>query len=135
MLYPIFALVVFTFLFMILQFFLRVKAVRNKEVRAAYFRLFETREGERTPYYLIAGQNHLANLFDTPVLFYLVGSLAIVLDVQSSLMVALAWAYVAARVVHAYIHCTYNHLLHRLVIFWVGIIVLMIMWTLLMLSR
>ena len=42
---------------------------------------------------------------------------------------ALAWAYVGLRVAHSAIHLTYNRVRHRLVVFAVGNVVLVMLWT------
>ncbi|WP_075186572.1 MAPEG family protein [Teredinibacter haidensis] len=133
MLYPMFALVVFIFLFVCYHFYLRVVSVRNKQVRISYFRLFEA-DGADIPKHILAGSRHIANVFETPVLFFVVSLLAIVLQQESPLMVSMGWAYVVVRIVHALIHTTYNNILHRLLVFWMGMLLLMAMWGLLVCS-
>jgi len=127
MLYPMFTYVLFIYLFVIVNFIFRVRAVRAKEVRLSYFQLF--RAGEHViPPHIQAGTNHMANMFETPVLFFVVSVLAIVLGIETVLLQILAWSYVAVRVVHAWIHSTYNDILHRLVVFWVSLLLLLAMW-------
>jgi hypothetical protein len=41
---------------------------------------------------------------------------------------ALAWAYVALRIVHSAIHLTYNKVLHRLGVFALSNVVLVALW-------
>jgi len=48
----------------------------------------------------------------------------------SSAAIALAWAYVALRVVHSLIHITYNHVLHRFLAFASSNFVLLALWIL-----
>lgn len=52
------------------------------------------------------------------------------LQFESTLLVMLAWAYVAARVVHTMIHLTYNRVYHRLTAFLTSQAVLIVMWVL-----
>lgn len=40
----------------------------------------------------------------------------------------LAWTYVALRVLHSGVHLTYNHVIHRLVMFVVSNGVLVMLW-------
>ena len=57
------------------------------------------------------------NLFEVPVLFYLL-CVALVLNGGSTPgFVTAAWAYVALRVVHSLIHVTYNRVTHRFLVY------------------
>ena len=58
--------------------------------------------------------NHFMNLFEAPVLFYT--------------LVTLAWVYVGLLAVHAVIHCGYNNVTHRAAAFLVSTLVLWVMW-------
>ncbi|ACR11488.1 MAPEG family protein [Teredinibacter turnerae] len=135
MLYPMFALVMCTFVFIFVQLYLRVHAVKSRAVRMRYFKLYQTNaDMQPVPAYLVAGQNHFANLFETPLLFYVAGVLAIVMKVEPTAMVVCGWSYVVTRVVHAFIHCTYNHVLHRAITYWVSLMLLLAMWILLVVN-
>jgi hypothetical protein len=57
--------------------------------------------------------DHFRNLFEMPVLFYAGACVALALSLHSDVLVALAWAFVALRIVHAAIHLTYNRVMHR----------------------
>jgi hypothetical protein len=72
--------------------------------------------------------DNFRNLFETPVLFYVVCILAIVVGIASKAFVALAWIYVALRCAHSVIHCTYNHVRHRFYAFGASLAVLVAMW-------
>ena len=53
------------------------------------------------------------NLFEAPVIFYVICILFLILKKGSSISIGLMWAYVFARYIHSYIHCTYNKVMHR----------------------
>lgn len=125
MLYPMFALVIFTYSMLLLNLFWRVQAVRQKQVSIKYFRTFD--EGN-APAHIRAGTRHYANLFELPVLFYCVGVAAMALDLESTLLITLGWIFVACRFVHAAIHMSYNHVIHRALAFWCGSMVILAMW-------
>ncbi|WP_045855559.1 MAPEG family protein [Teredinibacter purpureus] len=133
MLYPMFAYVAFIFLFICYNFYLRFQSVRGRKVSMGYYRLYDPKNAE-IPIAIIAGAKHLANMFETPVLFYVVSILAIVLQQETTVMIGLAWCYVVSRGVHAFVHTTYNNVFHRLIIFWVSIFLLMSMWVSLAMS-
>lgn len=71
------------------------------------------------------------NLFEAPVLFYLALVVAFATGQVSVLVIALAWVYVAIRLVHSWIHCTYNRIRHRLNAFIASSLVLWTLWAVL----
>lgn len=133
MLYPMFAMVVLTFIIFSINFYWRVSSVRNRTVHIRYYKL--QKGNDDIPPHIVAGGRQMSHLFETPVLFYVAGVLAIVLGLEGALMIALAWAYVASRVVHAVIQMSYNNVLHRLVAFQVSFLLLLAMWVLLLIGR
>ena len=72
--------------------------------------------------------NNYANLFESPVLFYIAILLALILMLQDNVLVVLAWCYVASRYVHSFIHITYNRVMHRFTVFIFSCFVLLAMW-------
>ena len=68
------------------------------------------------------------NLFEAPVLFYMALVVAFATSQVSPLIMGLAWAYVALRYLHSYIHCSYNRIRHRLYAFLASSVVLWTMW-------
>jgi hypothetical protein len=70
------------------------------------------------------------NLLEVPVLFY-VGCLVLyVTGGASYLAIALAWIYVALRIVHSVIHLTYNGIAHRGAAFAASTVVAVALWVL-----
>ncbi|WP_347259632.1 MAPEG family protein [Rudaea sp.] len=57
--------------------------------------------------------DNFRNLFEVPVLFYAAALVAFLTAQVNTLTLALAWAFVALRVVHSAIHCGYNKVMHR----------------------
>ena len=75
------------------------------------------------------------NQFELPVLFYAAGLACIAMGIpQSGSVLILAWIFVALRLIHALIHITYNHLLHRSIAFWSGFLVLIALWSVVLTS-
>ena len=72
--------------------------------------------------------DNFRNLFELPVLFYLALVVGVQLGLASPLTVGLAWAFVALRVVHSAIHCTYNKVRHRFLAYLSGGLVLVVLW-------
>nr|WP_243760509.1 MAPEG family protein [Aestuariicella hydrocarbonica] len=60
-----------------------------------------------------APANNFKNLFEVPVVFYVVCIAAYALGQVDGLLMNGAWAFVILRVIHSLVHCTYNRVLHR----------------------
>jgi hypothetical protein len=99
--FPMFALVLLTFGVAAALFRARVRSVREGQTTVSYFRIFQ---GSAEPEYLAKATRHFSNLFETPTLFYAGCLTAMVARVNGPVIVAMAWAFVAARVLHAWIH-------------------------------
>ena len=72
--------------------------------------------------------NNLKNLFELPVLFYTAVLLSLLLMIQDMLLVQLAWGFVALRIVHSVIHCSYNNVNHRFAAYALSCLLLLFMW-------
>ena len=72
--------------------------------------------------------DNFRNLFETPVLFYALCLAMAITQQVSAAMFAAAWAYVALRVLHSVIHCSYNRVMHRFAAFGAGFALLVGMW-------
>lgn len=128
LIYPMFAMVLLTATVLVLLFRSRVRAVRASEVSATYFRIYQ---GEVEPESSAKLARHFTNLFEAPTLFYAACLAAMVTGETGTTMVALAWAYVAARVTHAWVHLGSNRLRWRMRAYFAGWLVLLAMWVLL----
>jgi hypothetical protein len=72
--------------------------------------------------------DNFRNLFEVPVLFYLL-CVALVLNGGSTPgFVSAAWAYVALRGLHSLIHVTYNRVVHRFLVYAASTLLLFGMW-------
>lgn len=72
--------------------------------------------------------NSFDNQFQLPVLFYVAALLALHLGIMGWVDVALAWAFVALRIVHTVIHTTTNHVHRRFLAYTAGLAVLAVFW-------
>ena len=124
--YPMLALVLLTFGVLIALFRSRVRMVREGLAPVSYFRTFQG--SVETPEYSAKPNRHFANLFEAPVLFYAGCLAAMVTGVTGTWVVALAWAYVAMRYAHAFIHLGGNRVRHRMRAYFVSWICLLALW-------
>ena len=72
--------------------------------------------------------DNFRNLFELPVLFYVAVLLIAQAGLESLATVALAWGFVLLRVLHSWIHCTYNKVMHRFQVYVAGGAVLFVLW-------
>ena len=126
--YPMFALVVLTACVLVITFRRRVAAVRSEQVPARYYRVYQ---GAVEPAPALQASRHFTNLFEAPTLFYVVCVAAIATQQVTLTLVVLAWAYVAARVVHAWIHVGANRLASRIRAYFASWLILAAMWVVL----
>ena len=121
---PLFVEVILTFVLLYWMAYVRTRAIRIGEIEAQNIAL---REPNWPPGITQVG-NAYHNQLELPVLFYVLTILSLVTRHADLLFVALAWIFVASRIVHAYIHVTDNNVNRRGPIFGLGALVLTIMW-------
>lgn len=135
LIYPIFAMVVLTFSVLLWAFTRRLIAVRKRQVKPRYFRAMQANvQTAEIPEHIIIGARHFANLFEMPVLFYVVSLLALVLHIQSPAVLATAWGFVVLRFVHTIIHLSYNAVIHRAAAYFISNSFLLAMWILVLIK-
>jgi hypothetical protein len=125
-LYPVFAMFLLVAVVLLRMRSMRFAAVRRKEVSPKYYRAFQ---GGEEPEPLRVISRHFSNLFEVPVLFY-VGAIMIYVTHQvTPWLVWCAWAYVALRYVHTYVHLTSNNVVVRFSVYFASGFVLLVMWS------
>ena len=124
-LYPVFAMIGWTMILMVRLGVLRYGAVRSGSVDPRFFALYR---GYDEPEKLAVNSRHVVNLFEAPLLFYVVCLVAFLTGQSGTLLLALAWVYVGLRFLHSYVHLTSNTVLTRFRIFILSMLILMIIW-------
>jgi hypothetical protein len=124
-LYPAFAMMALTIFCMVRLGMLRWTAVRKGQIDPRYFILFR---GYEEPDKLAAYSRHVVNLFEAPLLFYVIVLTAFVTGQSGGWVLGLAWGYVALRFIHSYVHLTSNVVVTRFRIFVVSMLTLTILW-------
>lgn len=120
-LYPVFALVAWTFVVLLAVAGLRL----TSKVHPSHFALGES---EKVPLRARLANRNYMNLLELPMLFYAVCVLLYSANAASGTAVQLAWVYVILRIVHSVVHISYNNVIHRLLAFATGNFVLMGLW-------
>ncbi len=120
-----FALVMLTCLVGIKMLFSRVSEMREKRIHP---------QGVATSVQMTArlenvqASDNFRNLFEVPVLFYALAVMALATGHTPGWLVVGSWLFVALRVIHSLIHCTYNKVMHRLSVFLASFIVVVALW-------
>lgn len=76
----------------------------------------------------VRAADNFKNLFEVPVLFYALGATALATHHVPGWLALGAWVFVASRVAHSVIHCTYNRVMHRFAAFILGFMWLVALW-------
>ena len=129
--YPMAAMVLITAVVLLATFRRRVRAVRAGEVSAGFYKTYQEGAEPRDAAQL---SRHFVNLFEAPTLFYVVCVVAMLIGETGTLIVVLAWSYVALRAAHALVHTGANKLQPRIRIYMASWIVLLAMWALLVVA-
>src|SRR5687768_7687062 len=76
----------------------------------------------------VQSADHFRNLFEVPVLFYVLCGYLAITNLTSIVLLACAWGFVFLRALHTYIHLTHNTVVRRFQAFVASTIVLYVMW-------
>jgi len=125
---PALAMVALTFVVIVVMFRRRVADLKRDRIHP---QKVSTSTQASALYTDVAPADNFRNLFETPVLFYLALVVAALTEQVTPLVLGLAWAYVATRVLHSAIHCTYNKVMHRFRAFALSLLVLLVLWAVL----
>jgi len=128
MLYPLFFIVLLVFIVGGFAITHRVNSVRSGKVSIKYYQLMS---GETAPDNVVKSTRCFNNLFEIPVLFYTVSCLYISLNIDSPISLVFAWLFVILRYAQAWIHLSYNNVLHRMSAFWGATLSVLALWIIL----
>ena len=132
MIYAMFGMVALTFLVGVVAVVVRFKSVIGGKVNIKYYR---TMSGQEVPEMLTKTTRCFNNMFEVPVLFYVVSTLFVSLALESTLSTVLAWAFVVFRALLAVVHLTYNNVMHRMLVFWGAVVTVLTLWVLLLMAN
>jgi len=126
---PAAAMVLLTAVVTFLMFFERVRQVKSEKIP---FRDIPSGSQMAARFADTRAADNYRNLFEAPVLFYLALVVAFASVQVTAVTLGLAWAYVALRAVHSYVHCGYNRVSHRFYLFVASNVLLWILWIVLL---
>lgn len=127
--WPIVAQVALVFFVYFLVSKRRVAAVKSGEAKVEDFRY-----PQKEPKSSDSAARNLINQFELPVLFFCVCLLFMQLGFVDVVSVGLAWGFVVARALHAYLHLTANRIRNRRPMFVLGFLMIILLWAYLVLK-
>ena len=125
LIYPMAAMVFLTVVVLVRLYLARVSAIRAGQIDINYYRLHQGALEPESTQKLV---RHFINLFEAPTLFYVGCLAAMVAGAADWSIFGLAWAYVAARLLHAFVHLGSNRLRMRRNLYAAGWVVLLALW-------
>lgn len=123
--WPVTALALWTLVVLTLTAYQRIGAVIRRQLRS---RDFKAGESDEVPHEMRIRNRNLVNLFEMPVLFYVVCLSLYVTGLADDAAIWLAWLFVVLRIVHSLVHITYNRVTHRLLVFAFSTFALLALW-------
>ena len=132
-LYPLFMMVILTFIVIWRQFFISMYALKQKDISFSFYKLFK--DDKEVPDYLEAARMHYRNMFEVPILFYVLVLFLYLSNSVTELDVLLAWLFVIGRIAHSLVRTfQYDNILFRFKCFAFSIVVIMFHWLLVMMK-
>lgn len=125
LIYPMFAMVLLSFVVLVLLFRTRTRSVASGAVKASYYKTYQ---GDTEPESAHKLTRHFSNLFEAPTLYYVACLAGLTMHVAELAFLILAWVYVLARIIHAYIHIGRNKIYPRIYAYFSSWIILLAMW-------
>ena len=126
--HPMLAMVALTLIVWLRLYFVRIPEMRRLRIHPQAVatsaqksaRLVDTRAAD-----------NFSNLFEVPALFHLALIVAFLTQQVTPLVLGLAWVFVAGRVLHSLIQCSYNKVMHRFTVYSVTTILVWVLWAVL----
>ena len=121
---PILAMAFLTFLVWLQMYFVRIGTAIREKIPAERIRP----TNRDLPLAIVTSGDNWRNLFEAPVLFYVLCLGLFILGWVDQFYIGLAWAYCLLRLIHSIIHLSYNRILHRFGAYVASCFVLWAMW-------
>ncbi|MBA6412758.1 MAPEG family protein [Parahaliea sp. F7430] len=123
---PLLAMMLLTFLVWLVMFVRRIAYMSSSNVDSE--QLLTPADVERIlPAQIQAPANNLRNLVELPVIFYTISIYLMMFAQVDGFYVGCAWVFVVFRYLHSFVHCTYNRVMHRFLVYLIASLALWVM--------
>jgi hypothetical protein len=123
---PVLAMLLLAFLVWIVMFITRFKAIAELNIKPDAINTPEAVDGLLPNYARYPGHN-FKNLFEVPVLFYVMCFYLAATGSVDSVAINCAWLFVGFRVLHSIVQCSYNNVNHRFLVYLFSSVALWVM--------
>ena len=122
---PVLAMAALTFIVWLRMYFMRIGQMKRERIHPQAVATSAQAAAKLTD---SRAADNFRNLFELPVLFYAAVLVAAQAGLVTPLVLGLAWLFVLLRVLHSWIQCTYNKVMHRFQVYVAGGAVLWVLW-------
>jgi hypothetical protein len=122
---PAFAMVGLTFVVWWRMFFMRIGQMKRERIHPQAVATSSQATEKLTD---SRAADNFRNLFELPVLFYAALLVAAATGQVTPVSLSLAWIFVALRIAHSAIQCSYNKVMHRFYAYVAGGLALFALW-------
>ncbi|MFQ3322389.1 MAG: hypothetical protein ACI90U_000195 [Pseudomonadales bacterium] len=123
---PVLAMLLLAFVVWIVLFITRLKAIGELKIKPDAINTPDAVDSLLPNYARYPGHN-FKNLFEVPVLFYIMCFYLYATGTADSVAINCAWAFVGLRVLHSIVQCSYNNVNHRFAAYFFSCIALWVM--------
>ncbi|MCF6807667.1 hypothetical protein L3V79_04585 [Thiotrichales bacterium 19S9-12] len=115
--YPVFVLMIFTFISMFISLFSKVQAIRDGSIPLADINQLEYSQATSESHHAKTAAYHFYDLNRLPFIFYINTIILCLLQTDHTIFLILSWLYVSVTILHSIIYVTYNNFIHRLSVY------------------
>ena len=117
---PVFAMLLLTIIVWLYMFMKRIPWIQSADLTPEQMRPGEFEKNQ--PEDVLNPSSNFKNLFEIPILFYVLVFFLFVTEQVDMIHVAAAWLFALTRYAHSFVHCTFNHVMTRFMLYLAGVI-------------
>ena len=115
--YPVLAMISLTALVWIYMFVVRIRYFASNKKANPQKMPTRSKMSAGLPDEINQASDNFSNLFEMPILFYVLCFIGFAFRLVDSSIYYVAWAFVILRIIHSLIQCTYNNVNHRFIVY------------------
>jgi|AP95_1055475.scaffolds.fasta_scaffold00281_9 hypothetical protein len=122
---PVLAMLVLTIIVWVYMFAKRMPWIQSANLTPEQFKPGEFEKAQ--PDDVLNPSSNFKNLFEIPILFYVICGYLFMSGTVDMMYVVGAWVFVASRFAHSFVQCTFNHVMTRFMVYLLGALVVFAM--------
>ncbi len=125
---PVLAQVGLTLVVFLWLYAKRLPAIKAAKINPEKLQRKDIEQMNRMPMSTHFPADNFVNLFEAPILFFVMCFVVQLTGYNDIMIVNMAWVYVVLRAIHSIIQCTYNRVMHRFPVYALSSLVLFAMY-------